>query len=138
MKIKNLFSLSVLCFALLLSFFVFSSPVLAKNGTGCDTSEEGLNLGDCFLLNEDQTVKSVYTSPAFLLNLIVRYAFIIAGMMLFFFFLYGGYLFITGDAKGKDKAAETITQAVIGFIVMFCAYWILQIIAYVTGANITL
>lgn len=104
----------------------------------CETGSPDLNLSDCLLLNNTQTVKSVYDSPGVLLNMFVQYSFIIAGLLLFFYMLYAGFLFISDDVKGKDKANEVITQAVIGFVVMFAAYWIMQLIQFVTGANIAL
>jgi hypothetical protein len=104
----------------------------------CDTGAENLNLGDCFLLNETQTVSQVYDTPTVLFNQLVRYSFVAAGLIIFCLILYAGYLFITGDVKGKDKAQEILTSALIGFLVMFSAYWILQIVAVITGANVIL
>lgn len=104
----------------------------------CDTSQANLNLGDCYALNSTQTVRDVYTSPAFLVNLIVRNIFIVAGIVLFFLIIYSGFLFITGNVKGKDKAKEVLEGALIGFLVMFAAYWIVQIVKVVTGADIAL
>jgi hypothetical protein len=104
----------------------------------CDTSQANLNLGDCYALNSTQTVGQVYTSPAVLVNLLVRNIFIIAGIILFFLIMYAGFLFITGNVKGKDKAKEVLQGAIIGFLVMFAAFWIVQIIKVVTGADIPL
>lgn len=102
----------------------------------CDIGQANLNLGDCYALNEQQAVKDVYTDPSVLVNLIVRNIFIVAGIILFFLVIYAGYLFITGNVKGKDKAKEVLTAALAGFLVMFAAYWIIQIIKVVTGADI--
>lgn len=102
----------------------------------CQTGSANLNLADCYALNANQTVSEVYTSPAVLVNLIVRNIFVVAGILLFFLFMYAGFLFITGNVKGKDKAKEVLEAALIGFFVMFAAFWILQIIKVVTGTNI--
>lgn len=102
----------------------------------CDITRSNINLGDCYALNGEQTVKDVYTDPSVLVNLIVRNVFIIAGIVLFLLCIYAGFLFITGGVKGKDKAQEVFQGAIIGFIVMFAAYWIVQIIKVVTGAPI--
>jgi len=69
-------------------------------------------------------------------NLIVRNIFVIAGILLFFLIIYAGFLFITGNVKGKEKAKEVLEAALIGFLVMFGAFWILQIIKVVTGTDI--
>jgi len=102
----------------------------------CDITRPNLDLGECYALNETQTVRDVYTDPAFLVNLIVRNVFVVAGIILFLLVVYAGYLFITGGTKGIEKAKEVLQGALIGFFVMFAAYWIVQIIKVVTGADI--
>jgi len=102
----------------------------------CSPGEANLNLGDCFFLNDSQAVSSVYNQPTTLIELIVRYSFIAAGLIIFFLIFYCAFLFLTGGVKGKEKAAEIGQSALIGFIVMFSAYWIVQIIQVITGANI--
>ena len=104
----------------------------------CDIGARNLNLGDCFALNENQTVRGVYTDPAVLVNLIVRNLFIVAGLIFFVLMLYGGWEFIAGNVKGKEKTLEVWRMAGVGFAIMFGAFWIIQIIRVVTGANILL
>lgn len=102
---------------------------------GCDPSQSGLNLTDCLRLQGNQTVGSVYDSPAFLVNLIVRNLFIIAGVILFVMIIYAGFQYIT-NPKGPDEAKSILTAAAIGLILMFAAYWVLQIVKIITGANV--
>lgn len=102
----------------------------------CNIGDSNLDLGECFLLNETQTVGSVYNTPTVLVNQVVSILFIAGGLVLFFMILYAGYLFITDDVKGVDKSKEVLQTALTGFIIMFCAYWIVQIIGYMTGAQI--
>jgi hypothetical protein len=104
----------------------------------CNIGAANLNLGECFALNESQTVPDVYTDPSVIVNIIVRTLFIGAGLVLFFLILYGGWQFISGSVKGKEKAQEVWGAAAIGFVVMFAAFWIVQIIKVVTGAEILL
>lgn len=42
-----------------------------------------------------------------------------------------------GDAKKSQQGREAVTWAVVGFIVIFASYWILQIIKVITGVDIT-
>jgi|SRR5579859_190999 len=99
-------------------------------------SSQGLNLADCFALNDKQTVASVYSHPSDLINLLVKNVFIVAGIILFVMIIYSGYLFISGGTKGADQAKTVISTAIAGFLIMFSAYWIIQIIKLLTGANI--
>ena len=98
----------------------------------------GFDLGDCLKLSDSTPVKDVYTNPAFLVNLIVSNIFIGAGIFLFFVILLAGIKFLTQDKKGVEEAKTMVTTAIIGFVIMFSAYWIVQIVALVTGADILL
>lgn len=111
------------------------SKLLAANA-GCDPSKAGINLQDCYLLNDSQTVKSVYSSPSVLINLLVQYAFIAGGLIFFFLLLYAGFLHLSESRKGQERAKEILETALIGFMIMFAAFWIIQIIQVITGAQI--
>ena len=114
----------------------FLTPVVYAQ---CQPGQGGVNLTDCFLLNDQgDTVKAVYATPTSLINLLVPRIFVVAGLIFFFLLIYAVFLFITGDVKGKDKVFEVGQTAVIGFLIMFCAFWIVQLIKLITGANILL
>jgi len=116
----------------------FVSKVRAQ--TGCvdpnSFGNDNIDLGEVLCLSNDTAVKEVYTSPAFLVNLIVRNIFVVGGVILFLLIFYAGFKFIQSGSQGKEEAKKIITTALIGAIVMFCAYWIVQIVAVVTGINI--
>jgi len=69
-------------------------------------------------------------------NLVVRNIFIVAGLILFMLIIYSGFIFISGGEKEVTKAKDILTTAIIGLLIMFAAYWIVQIIKIVTGADI--
>lgn len=117
---------------------LFNWSIVPKAYAACDPGKDGLKLTDCFYLNPSTktTVGSVYGTPTVLINLIVRNLFVLAGIILFLMIIYSGYQFISGGAKGHEQAKNTMTTAISGFIVMFAAYWILQIVKVVTGADI--
>jgi hypothetical protein len=103
----------------------------------CSHSDEsGLDLFACFKLNASQSVASVYSNPAVFINLIVRIIFIASGIILFLMIIYSGFLFVSGSSKGMEEAQKVMTSAVVGFIIVFSAFWIMQIIKLVTGADI--
>jgi hypothetical protein len=110
--------------------------IVPKVYAACDTTQNGLKLTDCLILNDKgETVAQVYKNPAVLINLFVRNAFIFGGIIFFFLIIYSGIQFISGGKKGAEQAQKVMTTALTGFIVMFAAYWILQIIKIVTGAD---
>jgi len=52
----------------------------------------------------------------------------LAGLIVFLFLIYGGYKYMTsqGDPKSIQSAQQTLTYAVIGFLVMFSAYFVVK------------
>lgn len=89
-------------------------------------------------------IKSVFGSPftdllsiSKLVSLILKGAFTLAGLILLFYFILGGIGMIASAGKNDPKAAEqakaTITSAVVGFVVVFTAYWIVKLIGTLIG-----
>lgn len=76
-------------------------------------------------------------SVADLVSLFLKISFTLAGLILLFFFILGGIGMIGSAGKNDPKAAEqakqTITSAVIGFVVVFTAYWIVKLIGQLLG-----
>lgn len=112
-------------------FRFFVGQVYAK----CDPGSGGINLGDCLILKNNKTVAEVYDSPAFLVNLITENIFRVAGIVLMFMMLMAGFKFVTGGKKGAEDARGILTSAIAGFIIMFSAYWVIQIIKLL-GINV--
>ncbi|MBI3290138.1 hypothetical protein HYZ78_01950 [Candidatus Microgenomates bacterium] len=66
---------------------------------------------------------------------ILKYLLVIAGFLLLLYLIYGGFQLMT-SAGNPDKtkgAREIITRAVVGFVVIFVAYWVIQIVGTVFG-----
>lgn len=63
----------------------------------------------------------------------------LGAIALFIMLLVGGFnmLFSAGDQKKLEAARGTITQAIMGIIVMSVAYLILQTIRIFTGVDVT-
>lgn len=104
--------------------------------SGCAPGSGFISLGDCLKLSDDTKISDTYTTPAFLVNLIVRNLFVVAGVVLFFMILLAGFKFITGGKKGLDEAKQIMTAALVGFLLMFSAYWIVQIVKIVTKTDL--
>lgn len=72
-----------------------------------------------------------------LVSVIVRNAFVFAGVISFLILVFGGFSVImgagAGDTKQLEKGKQAITGAVVGLIVIVTSYWIVQIIEKVTG-----
>ncbi len=63
----------------------------------------------------------------------------LVGVAVFVMFVVGGFsfLFSGGDQKKLEKARGTMTNAIIGVVVIVAAYLILRTIEVLTGVNVT-
>lgn len=64
-----------------------------------------------------------------------NYVLLIAGLMLLVYLVIGGFQYLTsaGDPKKTQIAQAKITQALLGFLIVFGSFWIVQILASVLG-----
>lgn len=85
------------------------------------------------------TFKS-FTSFGALVSVIVRNAFVLAGIISFLLLVFGGFSVImaagSGDTKELEKGQKTITYAILGLILVVTSYWIVQIIEKVSGVRL--
>jgi hypothetical protein len=63
----------------------------------------------------------------------------LAGLGLLLMLILGGYTFLTsaGDAKKMEEGKQRLTFAVVGFLIVFGAYWVVQILGIMFGTSIT-
>lgn len=91
-----------------------------------------------YQLSTGKKVADYFGKPSDLVNLLLANAYIAAGLVILFLLVFGGLSIIMagGDQKGVDKGKQAITSAVIGFVIIFTAYWVIQIIELVTHVRI--
>lgn len=75
------------------------------------------------------------TTIGSIITAILPYLYAVAGFGLLIFLIGGGFAYLTsaGDPKRMEAAKNTITLAVIGFIIIIAAFWVTQIVNYVFG-----
>lgn len=78
-----------------------------------------------------------FPSLASLISFLLPKFLLLGGIVFFILIIIGGIGIISGagsdDAQAAEGRKKFLTNAVIGFIIMFGAYWILEIINYITG-----
>lgn len=76
--------------------------------------------------------------PGTLINRLLLFAFPIAGLILFIMVVAGGFQILAGatSKKSLDEGKKRVTSAIVGFIILFSSYWIIQIIERILGLNI--
>ncbi len=97
-----------------------------------------VNIGDIPITGG--TLATKYPSFGTLVTILLKNSLTIIGIILLFLLIYGGLMFIinagSGDSKKADQAKGVITNALVGFAVVFCAYFIIQLIQVITGLTI--
>ncbi len=70
-----------------------------------------------------------------ILSAAVPLIFAFAGLGLLLMLLSAGYTFLTsaGDAKKMEQGKHQMTNALVGFFIVFAAYWIVQLIGTIFG-----
>lgn len=66
---------------------------------------------------------------------LLPYLFAGAGLLLLLYLIYGGLslMLSRGDPKAVQSAKDKITGALTGFIIIFAAYWLVQIVGKILG-----
>jgi hypothetical protein len=95
-----------------------------------------VNLRDA-LFGGHQGAQDIADSPTAFLSAILPNIFTIAGLLLLVYLVAGGLMVIkSAGSEGKGKGKDAITNALVGFIIIFSAYWIIQAIEIITGIPI--
>jgi len=101
-----------------------------------------LDLGEAFKINRNQGIGEVsqFKSLGGLISVILPNVYVLAGLILLFFLIFGGLTVILGAGKGNqenvEKGKKVLTGTLIGFLVIFASYWIIQILEILTGIEI--
>lgn len=82
----------------------------------------------------------IFKSPGALISVLLKNVYVLAGILLFVLLIFGGISIImgagSGDTKKTGQGQKAVTSALVGFLIIFASYWIIQIIGKITGVNI--
>ena len=81
------------------------------------------------------TVSATFPTIASIIMEIMQYVYVIAGIGLLVVILSSGFTLLTsaGDAKAMEKGKKGLTNGIVGFVIIFVAYWLVQIAGIVFG-----
>ena len=75
-----------------------------------------------------------------LVTLIISNAYVVASVILLFLLIFGGISIMMGAGQNNPEQAargrKAATSAVIGYLIIFASYWIIQIVEKITGFSI--
>jgi len=78
-------------------------------------------------------------TPAYFISKFINtYLFPLAAIVLFIYLLWGGlaYMLSSGNPDKTKVAWAKITQALIGFAIIFTSWWLIQLVGIIFGINI--
>ena len=92
-------------------------------------------LKDTFKWNSGGTAAS---KVGIIISEILPYLFVIAGLLLLFYLIYGGFhmMIAANDEKGLVEAKGKIINALIGFVLLFISYWLVKLMGFILGISI--
>lgn len=69
------------------------------------------------------------------INAVIPSLLTLAGLLLLLYLIYGGFslMMSRGDPKAMEAAKGKITNAAIGFAIVFTAYWLVQLLGQILG-----
>ena len=89
-------------------------------------------------MNINDPLKGKFTSLSDVVSQFLRYLFPLAGLVLLGVLIMGGFELLTsgGNPESVQKGKDKIVSALVGFLIMALAYWLVQILGTVFGIEI--
>jgi hypothetical protein len=77
-------------------------------------------------------------TPAAIFSALLPYIYVVAGLILLFILISGGIGLMTaaGDPKKIEAAQGRITTGVIGFVIIFISYFLVQLVELMLGIKV--
>ena len=70
-----------------------------------------------------------------IISALLPYIFVLAGLVLLLMLIFGGFQLMTsaGDPKGMEAGKNRVMYAIIGFLIIFASFWLVQILQVIFG-----
>jgi len=101
-----------------------------------------INWGEKFWIKPGQGISKTdhFQSIGGLISVILPNVYILAGLILLFFLIFGGITVILGSGNNNpeqvSKGKKILTSTLAGFLIVFASYWIIQILEIITNIPI--
>ena len=124
----KLAKIQTLVFSVSAFLFLFANPILAALPEDTDSGTKGVGK-----INQDKLF--LPTDINEIIGKLVQLIYAVAGITFFFMFVFGGirYIMAGGDEKAATAARSTLTQAVIGLVIVVAAFLITQLLFTLFG-----
>ncbi len=90
------------------------------------------------MFNVDTQTATELSSPGGIITRLLRFAFPVAGLLLFVMLIWAGFeiLYRAPSGKSIQQGSQRATAAIIGFVLLFASYFIMQLIEVVFGIKV--
>lgn len=90
------------------------------------------------LITEGSDQATRLSTPGGIVTRFLVFAFPIAGLILFVMLSWAGFEILTGasNQKSLDAGKQRATAAIVGFLLLFASYWLMQIVEVIFGISI--
>lgn len=99
-----------------------------------------INIGEAFKIGDKGISEpgSGYGSVGEFISAVLPNIYIAAGLILFILLIDVGFVIMTStdNPEQQAKGGKAATAILIGFLIIFGSYWLIQIIEYITGVKI--
>jgi heme/copper-type cytochrome/quinol oxidase subunit 4 len=97
-----------------------------------------VNITNTFWQSSKAQTSSMIQSPQTMISRILPNIYSIASILLLIYVIYAGFLYISssGDQEKVKKSRTMLTNAFVGFLIIFGSYWIIQAVEVISGINI--
>lgn len=132
MKKSKLCLSLIVFFTLILAVAILgSAPARAADPAGIDFGSLNQELGKLGFKFTSGTIGDIISA-------LIPYIFVVAGLILFGYLIWGGFEFLTsaGDPEKIKTAQSKLVSAIVGFVIIFASYWLVQILEVVLGISI--
>ena len=91
-----------------------------------------------FSLNRNIGLDINLNEPGGILTALLPYVYIIAGLILLFMLITGGFQMLTAVSNPDQASAgkKRLTTAIGGFLLLFAVYWIFEAVQYILGLSL--
>lgn len=106
---------------------------------------QGVNIGDEWELGTGKQMTGpnaelLYANTGAFISNLLKNIYIVSGVLLFALLIFAGISIIlgagSGDTKKTAQGQKAASSALVGIVIVFCSYWIIQIVEKVTGVKI--
>lgn len=99
-----------------------------------------VNIGEKFEFGPEKGIEKVFPNLGTLISTLLPNIYILAGVVFFFLLIFGGFGLIMGagggDPQKTEQGKKAVTMAVVGFLIIFLSYWLIQLIEVITNLDI--